>query len=51
MKTLRDVLEESERSQVAIGHFNVSDLVMLKAVTESAREVNAPVMVGVSESE
>jgi fructose-bisphosphate aldolase, class II len=51
MKTLRDALEESERSQVAIGHFNVSDLVTLRAATESARELNAPVLIGVSEGE
>jgi ketose-bisphosphate aldolase len=51
MKTLREVLQEAERSGVAIGHFNFSELVVLKAVTESARDLNVPVLVGVSESE
>lgn len=51
MKTLREVLEEAERSRVAVGHFNISDLIMLKAVVESAQELNAPVLVGVSEGE
>jgi fructose/tagatose bisphosphate aldolase len=51
MKTLHDVLEEAERSNVALGHFNISDLVTLHAVAESARALNAPVLVGVSEGE
>ena len=51
MKTLREVLEETERSKVAVGHFNISDLVTLKAVAESARELSVPVLVGVSEGE
>jgi fructose-bisphosphate aldolase class II len=36
---------------VAIGHFNISDLVTLKAVFEAARDLNAPVVVGTSEGE
>jgi fructose/tagatose bisphosphate aldolase len=36
---------------VAVGHFNVSDLVTLKAVFESASDQNFPVIVGVSEGE
>src|SRR5258708_11947988 len=51
MKTLREVLQEAERSGVAIGHFNISELVVLKAVTESARDLIVPVLVGVSEGE
>ena len=51
MQTLRNVLADAERSRVAVGHFNVSDLVVLKAVAESARELNLPVLVGVSEGE
>lgn len=51
MKTLHEVLEEAERSHVAVGHFNISDLVALKAVVASAREHNVPVLVGVSEGE
>ena len=37
MMTLGDVLKDARRRQVAIGHFNVSDLVALKAVMETAR--------------
>lgn len=51
MKTLHDVLEDAERRGVALGHFNVSELVALKAVSASARELKVPVLVGVSESE
>ena len=51
MDTLREVLKYAETEGIAIGHFNVSDWVTLKAVFESARERNAPVIVGVSESE
>jgi fructose-bisphosphate aldolase class II len=38
MRLLRDVLEQAERSGVAVGHFNVADLTLLKAVFASARE-------------
>jgi ketose-bisphosphate aldolase len=51
MKTLLQVLEEARRRQVAVGHFNFSDLVAFKAIVASARELNVPVMLGVSEGE
>jgi len=51
MMSLGDVLKDARRRQVAIGHFNVSDLVALKAVMESARELKTPVLVGTSEGE
>lgn len=51
MKTLRQVLEDARQSKVAIGHFNISDLSGLKAVFESARELQVPVIVGLSEGE
>jgi len=51
MVTLREVLKHAETEGVAIGHFNVSDWVTLKAVFESASDRNVPVIVGVSESE
>jgi ketose-bisphosphate aldolase len=51
METLRQALEQAETRKVAIGHFNVSDLVTLKAVFESARDSTVPVIVGVSEGE
>jgi hypothetical protein len=51
MRVLRDGLEQAQRDGVAVGHFNVSDLVLLKAVFAAARVLNVPVMVGVSEGE
>lgn len=51
MVGLREILQEAEQRQVAVGHFNVADLVLLKAAFAAARELNAPVMVGASEGE
>jgi fructose/tagatose bisphosphate aldolase len=51
MVTLPEVLKQAEKEGVAVGHFNVSDLVTLKAVFESASDQNVPVIVGVSEGE
>jgi ketose-bisphosphate aldolase len=51
METLRKILEQAETNGVAIGHFNISDLVTLKAVFEAARDLNVPVIVGASEGE
>jgi fructose-bisphosphate aldolase, class II len=51
MLGLRDVLQQAQKNGVAVGHFNVADLVMLKAVFAAARELKVPVMVGVSEGE
>ncbi len=51
MQVLRDVLEQAQKNGVAIGHFNIADLVLLKAVFASAQELNVPLMVGVSEGE
>jgi len=51
MRQLRDLLQEAQQNGVAIGHFNVSDLVLLKAVFAAARELNTPVLAGLSEGE
>jgi fructose-bisphosphate aldolase class II len=51
MRCLRDLLQKAQQSGVAIGHFNISDLVLLKAVFAAARELNVPVLVGLSEGE
>jgi fructose-bisphosphate aldolase class II len=51
MKTLRQTLQQAESDGVAIGHFNISDLVGLKAAFDSARELGVPVIVGTSEGE
>jgi fructose-bisphosphate aldolase class II len=51
MNSLRNLLQEAQQSGQAIGHFNISDLVLLKAVFGAARELRVPVMVGLSEGE
>jgi len=51
MLHLKDVLQGAHKQGVAVGHFNVSDLVVLKAVFTAARDVNVPVIVGASEGE
>jgi fructose-bisphosphate aldolase class II len=51
MGTLRKILEQADTTGMAVGHFNVSDLVTLKAVFEAARDLRVPVIVGVSEGE
>jgi fructose-bisphosphate aldolase class II len=51
MQVLRDVLQRAQEKRVAVGHFNVADLVLLNAVVAAARELNVPVLIGVSEQE
>jgi fructose-bisphosphate aldolase class II len=49
--TLRDVLARLEKEGAALGHFNVADQVLLKAVVAAAAETKLPVLVGASEGE
>jgi hypothetical protein len=51
MHGLRDALEQSEKNRVAIGHFNVGDWALLKAVVTAGQELKFPVVVGASEGE
>jgi fructose-bisphosphate aldolase class II len=51
MESLLNVLRGSETAGAALGHFNVADSVLLKAVLAAARENKAPVIVGASEGE
>jgi fructose-bisphosphate aldolase, class II len=49
--TLHDVLTGLETEGAALGHFNVADQVLLKAVVAAAAETKLPVLVGASEGE
>jgi ketose-bisphosphate aldolase len=51
MPGLHEVLERAQSNGVAVGHFNIADFVMLKAVFASAQELKVPVIVGASEGE
>ena len=49
--TLREAIEAAAREKRAIGHFNISDLVTLRAIAWAAKETGQPVMIGTSEGE
>jgi len=49
--TLRDVLSRLQTEGAALGHFNVADQVLLKAVIAAAAETKLPVLIGASEGE
>lgn len=51
MDNLKKLLEAGQANGTAIGHFNISDWVLLKAVFTAAQELKVPVIVGVSEGE
>lgn len=51
MAALRDVLTRLARDGASLGHFNVADLALLKAVLAAAGEIGVPVLVGASEGE
>jgi fructose-bisphosphate aldolase, class II len=49
--SLRQSFQQMGERHRALGHFNFSDLVALKAVADVARELGVPVVAGVSEGE
>jgi fructose/tagatose bisphosphate aldolase len=51
MLTLREALAQAQKNHTAVGHFNVSDLTLLKAVFCAARGLKVAAVVGVSEGE
>src|SRR3989344_3400188 len=51
MNNLKNILKDAERKKIAIGHFNVAETSVLKAIFESAKNLGAPVIIGTSESE
>lgn len=51
MKTLRECLQEARKNKIAIGQFNVSNLETVWAIFQAAKELNQPVIIGVSEGE
>jgi len=51
MFQLKTLLEDAQRNGAAVGHFNVSDWILIKAVFASAQELKVPVIVGASEGE
>ncbi len=51
MHVLREVLQQARKNNAAVGHFNIADLALLKAVFAAAQELKVPVLVGASEGE
>lgn len=51
MKTYREYIVEAAEKKVAIGHFNIANSEALMAVYNAAKELNVPVIVGLSEGE
>lgn len=51
MKTLRQYIKEADQKGVAIGHFNISNLEALHGIYAAAKELDLPVVVGLSEGE
>lgn len=49
--TLAEILLEAQKSNRAVGHFNISNLEQLRAILEAAKKFNAPIMIGLSEGE
>jgi fructose-bisphosphate aldolase, class II len=49
--TLRDVLTSFEKQGAALGHFNVADFVLLKAVVAASSDTQLPLIIGASEGE
>ena len=51
MAGLQDVLTRLQKEGAALGHFNVADLTLVKAVFGAAEQIRVPVLVGASEGE
>ncbi len=50
-KTLIEYITEAKAKGVAVGHFNISNIEGFWAVVNAAKELNVPVVIGVSEGE
>jgi fructose/tagatose bisphosphate aldolase len=48
--TLIDVVKQAQSAGKAVGQFNIADLALLKGVSEAARSLNVPVIVGASQA-
>ncbi len=49
--TLEDYIHEVEEKKVALGHFNISNIEGFWAVVNASKNLNLPVIIGVSEGE
>jgi fructose-bisphosphate aldolase class II len=49
--TLREIVADAQKKKIAIGHFNISDSNQLNGIAAAARELQLPIIIGVSEGE
>jgi fructose-bisphosphate aldolase class II len=50
-KSLRNYIKEAEKKGVAIGHFNISNLEILRGIFNAAKKLDVPVIIGTAEGE
>lgn len=51
MKSLLHTIKDAAKRRVAIGHFNIAETSMLKAIFGAAKDLGVPVIIGTSEGE
>jgi len=51
MQSLREAIAKAEEGGYALGHFNFSNLETLHGIVQAAKDLNLPVLVGLSEGE
>lgn len=51
MQNFCETVKQAEKERIAIGHFNFSTLDQFKAIVSAARELNLPIILGLSEGE
>ena len=51
MSSLIDTILRADKNKIAGGHFNISELAALLAITRAAEKLNVPVIIGTSEGE
>ncbi|MBA4319530.1 MAG: tagatose-bisphosphate aldolase [Flavobacterium sp.] len=51
MKSLRQYIKEAGEKGIAIGHFNISNLEILRGIFNAAKKLNVPVIIGTADGE
>ncbi len=51
MKKLRQYIKEAEEKGIAIGHFNISNLEILRGIFNAAKKFDLPVIIGTADGE
>lgn len=51
IKTLREYIKEADEKEVAIGHFNISNLEAFHGIYNAAKKIGVPIIIGVTEGE